>query len=256
MFRVATWNVNSIRVRLQHVLDWLAQAKPDVLALQETKIVDEAFPKEYFREAGYQITCNGQKTYNGVAIAHKTDPLDVITALPGLDDSQKRVLCLTLQGITILNLYVPNGSEVGSEKYIYKLNWLDQLHGFTATLGKKNNRIIILGDFNIAPEDRDVHDPAAWEGSVLVSEPEREHFRTLLASGFRDCFRLFEQTGEYYSWWDYRAAAFRRNNGLRIDHILASNPLAELCTACWIDRAPRELERPSDHTPVIAEFDL
>ena len=256
MFRIATWNVNSIRVRLQHVLDWLAKEQPDVLALQETKSIDDAFPEENFRNAGYQVTYSGQKTFNGVAIVHRMDPHDIITAIPGFEDTQKRILCLTVQGITILNLYVPNGSEVGSEKFTYKLTWLDQLHRFATALGKKNKRIIILGDFNIAPEDRDVHNPAAWEGSVLVSEPEREHFRTLLENGFKDCFRLFEQSGEQYSWWDYRAAAFRRNHGLRIDHILASIPLAKQCTACWIDTEPRRLERPSDHTPVVADFDL
>ena len=256
MFRVATWNVNSLRVRLQHVLDWLAKEQPDVLALQETKVTDDDFPAEDFHKAGYKVTYSGQKTFNGVAVAHLTASHDVITAFPDFEDTQKRLLCLTTGGVTILNLYVPNGSVVGSEKYAYKLEWLNQLHLFTTTLGKRNKKIIILGDLNIAPEDRDVHDPAEWEGSVLVSEPEREHFRTLLASGYRDCFRLFDQNGNCFSWWDYRAAAFRRNRGLRIDHILASDQLANQCNACWIDKTPRQLERPSDHTPVIADFDL
>ena len=256
MFRIATWNVNSLRVRLPHVLQWLENENPDVLALQETKVTDNDFPVDVFHEAGYQVVFSGQKTFNGVAIISKSDPANISTGLPDFDDPQKRVLCADVNSVTVLNLYIPNGSEIGSEKYTYKLEWFSHLHPFVQDRLRDNRDVIILGDFNIAPEDQDVHDPAAWEGSVLVSEPERAEFRKLLASGFADCFRLFEQEEESYSWWDYRAAAFRRNRGLRIDHILASQSLAPKCLNCQIDKSPRGLERPSDHVPVIAEFDL
>lgn len=256
MFKIATWNVNSLKVRLPHVLDWLATAKPDVLALQETKTLDENFPQEAIKAAGYQASFIGQKTYNGVAVLSKSRQEKVATAIPGYEDEQRRVLAVINQGVTVLNLYVPNGSMVGSEKYAYKLAWFSKLQPFVVDLLKQNQRVIILGDFNIAPEDRDVHDPAEWAGSVLVSEPERAEFQRLIAAGFSDCYRLFTQPEKDYSWWDYRAAAFRRNRGLRIDHILASGPLAEKCISCFIDKEPRKLERPSDHTPVVAEFDL
>jgi len=256
MFRIATWNVNSLRVRLSHVLQWLKNGNPDVLALQETKITDENFPVDEFTALGYHVSFSGQKTFNGVAIISRMQPVNTITCLPGFDDTQKRVLCSDINGITVLNLYVPNGSEVGSEKYSYKLKWFSFLHLFINGLTTKSNKVIILGDFNIAPEDRDVHDPAEWEGCVLVSEPERMEFRKLLAAGFTDTFRLFDQEENCFSWWDYRAAAFRRNRGLRIDHILASKELVGNCISCRIDREPRKLERPSDHAPVIAEFEL
>lgn len=256
MFRIATWNVNSLRVRLPHILQWIEKETPDVLALQETKIIDDDFPVDVFHELGYQVIYSGQKTFNGVAIICKLTPVNIITSIPNFDDPQKRVLCAEINNLTVLNLYVPNGSEVGSDKYNYKLKWLTHLHSFVQDLLSNNNNLIILGDFNIAPEDQDVHDPAAWEGNVLVSEPERDEFRKLLAAGFSDCFRLFKQEEKSYSWWDYRAAAFRRNRGLRIDHILASQPLASRCLNCRIDKEPRALERPSDHVPVIAEFDI
>lgn len=256
MFKIATWNVNSLKVRLPHVLDWLDTVKPDVLALQETKTLDENFPLEAIEAAGYQASFTGQKTYNGVAVLSKTRQETVATAIPGYEDEQRRVLAVVNQGVTVLNLYVPNGSIVGSEKYAYKLDWFSKLQPFVLDLLRQNERVIILGDFNIAPEDRDVHDPAEWAGSVLVSDPERAEFQQLIAAGFSDCYRLFEQPEQDYSWWDYRAAAFRRNRGLRIDHILASAPLAKQCITCCIDKEPRKLERPSDHTPVVAEFDL
>ncbi len=256
MFRIATWNVNSLRVRLPHVLQWLDKKKPDVLTLQETKTTDENFPITEIRDAGYETVYAGQKTYNGVAIISKRKMSDPITSLPDFADPQKRVLCSTIDDIVVLNLYVPNGSEIGSEKYKYKLTWFEHLHSFVESLLSKNKKVILLGDFNIAPEDRDVHDPLEWEGKVLVSEPERDNFRRLLAKGLKDSFRLFDQDENSYSWWDYRAAAFRRNRGLRIDHILASTPLAEKCFKCHIDKTPRTLERPSDHTPVVAEFDI
>ena len=256
MFRIATWNVNSLRVRLPHVLDWLQTENPDVLALQETKLPDENFPKEEFTALGYHVICSGQKTYNGVATISKTAPENITTSLPDFTDTQKRVLCTEINGIIILNLYVPNGSEVGSEKYAYKLEWFSHLHPLVKNLVSTNKGLVVLGDFNVAPADRDVHDPAAWEGSVLVSEPERIEFRKLLATGLTDSFRLFEQAEDSYSWWDYREASFRRNRGLRIDHILVNNVLAKCCRSCRIDKRPRSLERPSDHAPVIAEFEL
>lgn len=256
MFRIATWNVNSLRVRLPHVLQWLDKEKPDVLALQETKTIDENFPAEEIQNAGYEARYAGQKTYNGVATLSKTEISESITGLPGFDDPQKRILCNTINNVSVLNIYVPNGSEVGSEKYLYKLDWLKHLHAFIESLLLKNKHIIVLGDFNIAPEDRDVHDPIEWEGKVLVSQAERDNFNHLIELGLVDSFRLFEQEEDSFSWWDYRAASFRRNRGLRIDHILVSQALADKCGKCYIDKTPRQLDRPSDHTPVIAEFDI
>lgn len=256
MFKIATWNVNSLKVRLPHVLQWLESEKPDVLALQETKSVDENFPVEEINNAGYQVSYIGQKTYNGVATLCKSSIETIATCIPDYDDVQRRVLAVNNSGVTVLNLYVPNGSEVESEKYCYKLEWFSKLHPFIKQLQQKNDRLIILGDFNIAPEDQDVHDPEQWQGSVLVSPPEREEFNKLLSHGLKDCFRLFDQEEKSFSWWDYRAAAFRRGRGMRIDHILASESLSGSCQACYIDKDPRKLERPSDHTPVVAEFEF
>ncbi|MCI0401420.1 MAG: exodeoxyribonuclease III, partial [Gammaproteobacteria bacterium] len=213
-------------------------------------------PIDSICQAGYQAVYAGQKTYNGVAILSGQAATDVITDLPGLKDSQRRLLGASYGDVRILDLYVPNGSEVGSDKYTYKLEWLSKLHAFVEKLLVEERRLIVLGDFNIAPEDRDVHDPAAWEGRVLVSEPERNQFKCLLELGLVDCFRAFEQGSGHFSWWDYRAAAYRRNHGLRIDHILASSELARRCITCRIDKAPRAMERPSDHVPVVAEFAL
>lgn len=256
MLRIATWNVNSLRVRLPHVLQWLESEQPDILALQETKLTDENFPVEEIRNAGYHVSFSGQKTYNGVATLSKTETANVLTDFPGFDDPQRRILCTTIDNVTILNLYIPNGSEVDSDKYRYKLEWLAHLQKFTASLVNKYENVVLLGDFNIAPEDRDVHDPVAWEGKVLVSPSERVAFQSLLKNSLVDCFRIFQQEDYSFSWWDYRAGSYPRNLGLRIDHILATDTLAELCTACRIDITPRGLERPSDHTPVIAEFDI
>ena len=256
--KIATWNVNSLKVRLPQVLQWLESARPDLLALQETKLTDDKVPREDIEAAGYQVIHSGQKTYNGVAILSRLpgQPDDILTDLPGLEDHQRRVLAADYGGLRLINLYVPNGSEVGSDKYAYKLEWLTRLAEFLAGELRRYPRLAVVGDFNIAPEDRDVHDPDLWAGAVLASEPERAAFRRLLALGLVDTFRLFQQPEASYSWWDYRAGAFRRNRGLRIDHILASQPLAEHCTACYIDREPRGWERPSDHAPVVAEFDL
>ena len=256
MLKIATWNVNSLRVRLDQLLQWLATEQPDVMALQEIKLTDEHFPGDAIRDAGYEFVVAGQKTYNGVATLSKHSISDVIRSIPGYADGQQRVLAATTGNISFLNLYVPNGSEVGSEKYIYKLDWFSRLHPFVRELLEKNNYAVVLGDFNIAPEDRDVHDPGEWEGNVLVSPEERAGYKALLALSLNDCFRLFAQEEKSFSWWDYRAAAFRRNRGLRIDHILASQDLARQCTRCYIDKAPRKQEQPSDHTPVVAEFDL
>ncbi len=254
--RIATWNVNSLRVRLPHVLAWLAAEQPDLLALQETKIPDQDFPVADIERAGYSAIYSGQKTYNGVAILSRDPASEPITDLPGFEDPQRRLLGISYQGLRLLNLYVPNGDTVGSDKYDYKLAWLDKLTSYSHNQLSLHEHLVLLGDFNIAPEDRDVHDPEAWEGMVLCSEAERAAFRRLIDLGLCDTFRRFEQAEGFFSWWDYRAAAFRRDRGLRIDHILASPMLCERCTACCIDKGPRRLERPSDHTPVVAEFDL
>lgn len=252
--KIATWNVNSLKVRLPHVLDWLSAQAPDVIALQETKLTDDAFPVDAIREAGYHSVYAGQKTYNGVAILARQEPVDRVTDIDGLDDPQRRILAATVGGVRIINLYVVNGSEVGSEKYEYKLRWLEKVTGFIADELRRHQRLVVLGDFNIAPEDRDVHDPEAWHERILCSTPERAALQGILDLGLTDCFRRFEQPEQSFSWWDYRAAAFRRNMGLRIDLILTSPALTEACTACTIDVAPRRLERPSDHAPVVAEF--
>lgn len=249
--KLATWNVNSLKVRLPHVLDWLPANQPDVLCLQETKTEDANFPLEEIRQAGYQAVYSGQKTYNGVAILSKSGVEDVTYGIPDFSDEQKRVVAATVAGVRVICVYVPNGQSVDSDKYRYKLDWLKALNTWLAEELKRNQKLVLLGDYNIAPEDRDVYDPEGWKGNVLVSEPERDAFRALEQLGLRDAFRLFEQPEKSYSWWDYRMMAFRRNRGLRIDHILLSPALQ--CTSCVIDKAPRKLERPSDHTPVIAE---
>ncbi len=256
MFKIATWNVNSLKVRLAHVLQWLEAENPDVLALQETKSIDENFPTDAIKEAGYHVCFSGQKTYNGVATICKSPIETISNCLPDYDDEQRRVLAINTANITVLNIYVPNGSEVNSDKYRYKLEWFSKLHPFVQQLQTDNDRLIILGDFNIAPEDRDIYDADEWVGSVLVSKPERDEFNKLLSHGLSDCFRLFDQKEKSFSWWDYRAAAFRRDRGLRIDHILASEVLSSSCRVCYIDKNPRRLERPSDHTPVVAEFEI
>jgi len=252
--KIATWNVNSLRVRLDYVIDWLKRENADVLALQETKTKDENFPVNAFSEIGYNVSFSGQPTYNGVALISRHEIKHVCTEIDGLEDPQRRVLAATIDGVRIYNLYVPNGQSVDSEKFEYKLSWLDALKTQVARELAQHPHVILLGDFNIAPEDQDVHDPVAWEGKVLCSKPERKALEELLDLGLVDVFRFFEQEEKSYSWWDYRAAAFRRNRGLRIDLILATKALRDRCSACRIDVEPRRLERPSDHTPVIAEF--
>ena len=254
--KIASWNVNSLKVRLPQVLQWLESEKPDIIGLQETKLTDELFPRDEIEAAGYRVLFSGQKTYNGVALLSREEATDPITDLPGLDDPQRRVLGATVNGVRVLNLYVPNGQEVGSDKYAYKLDWIEKLQAHVRAQLEIHEIFVIVGDFNIAPEDRDVYDPAGWADSVLFSPPEREAFRRLLDAGLADAFRLFEQEEKIWSWWDYRMGAFRRDMGLRIDHILVSSALAKSCTACRIDKAPRTWERPSDHAPVVAEFSL
>jgi len=318
--KLATWNVNSLKVRLPHVLDWLAANPVDVLCLQETKQQDSDFPQAELQAAGYHSVFGGQKTYNGVAILSREPASDVQTGIPDFADEQKRVIAatftsvpiakvkqggdeqttqtvppssqpspgggrsnrpLSLRGrvrvgvplarpgvseeanavspmqserIRVVCVYVPNGQSVDSDKYQYKLAWLTALHDWLKQELMRYPKLVLLGDYNIAPEDRDVYDPIAWQGNVLVSEPERQQFKNMVRLGLRDSFRLFEQAEKSYSWWDYRMMAFRRNHGLRIDHILISEPLVALCKSCVIDKAPRKLERPSDHVPVIVEL--
>ncbi len=253
--KIASWNVNSLKVRLPQVLDWLDASQADILCLQETKTTDENFPASEIEAAGYHVVFSGQKTYNGVAIISRQAATDVVTDVPGLDDPQRRILGATINGVRVLDLYVVNGQEVGSEKYAHKLHWLDKVTDYISEQLQQHERFVVLGDFNIAPDDRDVYDPEAWHERILCSTPEREALQKILALGLTDTFRLFDQEEASYSWWDYRAAGFRRNRGLRIDLVLASKALADNCRASGIDKEPRRLERPSDHTPVMAEFD-
>jgi exodeoxyribonuclease-3 len=254
--KIATWNVNSMKVRLPHVLEWLSAHTPDVLVLQEIKQLTEMFPQDELAAAGYTSLANGQKTYNGVAVISKAEAQDPDLALPGLDDPQRRVLAVTIGGVRVINLYVPNGSEVGSEKYEYKLGWLRTLRDYLAAQLAKYDNVVVLGDFNIAPADEDVYDPEKWGEAILCSPLERAALAELLDLGLTDVFRKFDQPEKSFSWWDYRAAMFRRNAGLRIDLILTSEPMTKCCTASYIDREPRTWERPSDHAPVVAEFEL
>jgi len=252
--KLASWNVNSLKVRLPHLLEWLAQAQPDVVCLQELKLEDAKFPRAELQAAGYHSAFSGQKTYNGVAILARSPPLEVSVGIPDFQDEQKRVLAAMVDGVRVLCVYCPNGQSVGSEKYDYKLRWFAALRQYLAADLSRHPILAVAGDFNVAPEDRDVHDPKAWEGQVLVSDAERSAWRALLALGLVDSFRLFEQPEKIYSWWDYRMLGFRRSAGLRINHVLASAELAKRCIASSVDKAPRKLERPSDHAPVIAEF--
>jgi exodeoxyribonuclease-3 len=256
-FKIATWNVNSLRVRLPQVLTWLAKTKPDVLAIQETKLPDMNFPLEDITQAGYHAVYSGQNTYNGVAILSREQlPTDVIKDIPGFDDIQRRILSVSVGNIRILNIYVPNGESIVSNKYQYKLHWLTKIKEFLKNELAQHSKMIVLGDFNIAPTELDVYDPNAWEGHVLCSKAERQSFQALLTLGLHDCFREFAPDQKAYSWWDYRLNAFKRNMGLRIDHILANTRLFSCCKYCQIDKSTRAWERPSDHAPVVAEFTL
>jgi exodeoxyribonuclease-3 len=252
--RIATWNVNSLKVRLPHVTAWLATHQPDVLCLQETKSEDAKFPQEPIGQTGYQVVFSGQKTYNGVALLSRSAPTDVVAGIPGFADEQKRVLAATYGDVRVICVYIPNGESVESDKYQYKLRWLAALTEWLRSELQKYPRLALLGDYNIAPEDRDVWDVKEWQGKVLFSAPEHAAFKGLIDLGLTDGFRMFEQPERAFTWWDYRMNAFRRKMGLRIDHILLSSALAQACTACTVDTEPRKLERPSDHAPVFADL--
>ena len=260
MLKIASWNVNSLNVRLPHVLAWTDVAQPDILALQETKLPDDRFPVDHLLEAGYQAVYSGQPTYNGVAILSREAAREVVTDVPGLEDPQRRILAGTiptdLGDTRIINLYVVNGSEVGSEKFEYKMHWLEKVTAWLESEAGRHERLVVLGDFNIAPDDRDVHDPEAWRGKILCSPEERSALKRVLDLGLKDTFRQFEQEEKVFSWWDYRMNAFRRKMGLRIDLVLASESMANSCVASYVDIEPRRQERPSDHAPAIAEFSL
>ena len=251
--KIATWNVNSIRIRLPRLLAWLERQKPDVVCLQETKVVDEDFPLAEITAAGYRALINGQKTYNGVAILSLAQATDVVKDMPGDEpESNRRVIAATIEGIRIINVYAPNGGSVGSDKYQYKLDWYRRLRAMLDGSLDPAAGVLVCGDFNVAPEDRDVWDPEQWRGQILFSEPEKEALRKVMAWGLSDALRIHRQEGGIYTWWDYRAGAFHRGWGLRIDHILLSAPLVKRCTGVEIDRNERKGEKPSDHAPVIA----
>ena len=252
--KIASWNVNSLKVRLPHVLDWLDQWQPDVLAIQETKLADDVFPTAPIHEAGWNVIYSGQKTYNGVAIISGNPATEVLTDPPGVPDEQRRILAATVDGVRIVDLYVPNGQTVDSDKYRYKLDWMERVASYLERETAEHERLVVLGDFNIAPTDADVYDADALRGQIHCTERERAALKRIREIGLDDTFRLFDQPERSFSWWDYRANAFRRGLGLRIDLILASRTLAEGCTAAGIDPAPRGKERPSDHAPIFAEF--
>lgn len=252
--KLATWNVNSLKIRLPHVLDWLERNPVDVLALQETKLPDDRFPASELEAAGYRATFSGQKTYNGVAIVTRPamPATEVIVDIPGFDDDHKRVLSATVNGVRVVCVYVPNGQSVGTDKYAYKLRWMAALRTWLEGELATHERLAVMGDWNVAPEDRDVHDPRAWEGQVLFSQPEKDALAAIASIGLVDAFRLFDQPPKQFTWWDYRMLGFQKGRGLRIDHVLLSKPLAAACTACTIDRDERKKPQPSDHAPVVA----
>jgi exodeoxyribonuclease-3 len=252
--KIASWNVNSIRVRLEQVLEWLDSARPDVLGLQEIKMQTDDFPVAAFAEVGYHCAVDGQKTYNGVALLSRSEPADIQLSIPEFQDAQKRAIAGTYDDCRVINLYVPNGQAVGTDKYEYKLNWLSALANWLEVELKQHDKVVVMGDFNITPDDRDVHDPDEWQGKILCSDAERTALQTLLELGLTDSFRLFEQAENAFSWWDYRAAGFRRNRGMRIDLLLVTDAVAKLATQSVIDKEPRMLERPSDHAPVWVEY--
>ena len=254
--KLATWNVNSLAVRLPQLLDWLALHQPDAMVLQETKLTDDKFPHEALSAAGYHPQWFGQKTYNGVALLSRT-PADAIARnIVGVEDEQARVIAGTVAGVRVIGAYFPNGQAPASDKFAYKMRWLDGLRAWLASELAAHPQLVLMGDFNIAPEDCDVHDPLAWAGQIHCTPEERAHFRALLDMGLVDAFRLFDQPPKSWSWWDYRGLAFRKNQGLRIDHILVSPALKPCVTACTIDKLPRKNERPSDHAPVVVELGL
>ncbi len=253
--KLATWNVNSLAVRLPQLLAWLGAHEPDVVVLQETKLVDEKFPAAEIEAEGWRVQRFGQKTYNGVALLSRSEATDVVKNIPGFADEQARVIAGTVAGVRTIGAYFPNGQEPGSEKFAYKMRWLDALREWVKAELAAHPQLVLMGDFNIAPEDRDVYDPVAWAGQIHCTPEERGHFQQLVALGLVDAFRLFEQPPKSWSWWDYRNLAFRKNQGLRIDHILVGEALRPRVKACGIDKAPRKNERPSDHAPVVLELD-
>jgi exodeoxyribonuclease-3 len=249
--KLATWNVNSLAVRLPQVLDWLVANPVDVLVLQETKLTDDKFPHAEIEAAGYAVQWHGQKTYNGVALLSRSVATDVVKNIPGFDDEQARVIAATLGDLRIVGAYFPNGQAPGTDKFAYKMRWMEALRDWLVRELATHDRLVLMGDFNIAPEDRDVYDPVAWAGQIHCTDEERAHFRALQGIGLVDAFRLFEQPPKSWTWWDYRNLAFRKNQGLRIDHFLVSPALRSQVSACEIDKAPRKNERPSDHAPVV-----
>jgi len=252
--KIASWNVNSLRVRLEHVLDWLDTNQVDLLCLQELKMTDENFPVEAFKEHGYHCTYTGQKTYNGVAIISKEPLENVLTDLPNFDDPQRRFIKGNYQDITIVNVYVPNGQALDSDKFVYKRNWFAELQNAMRAALIENKKVVLVGDFNITPSDLDVHDPKKWQGSIHCSDIERLMLQNLMSEGLFDTYRHFNPQGDTFTWWDYRGGGYDRNEGLRIDLILSSSAMLDQAKTCIIDEAPRKLERPSDHTPVIASY--
>jgi len=254
--KITSWNVNSLKVRLDQVIEWVGANRPDVIGLQETKLTDEKFPAEAIQQAGYHAAFTGQATYNGVALLSREPAEDVRLEIPGFDDPHRRVIAGTFDGVRVINLYVVNGKAVGDEKYEWKLQWLEAVTRWIADEARQHEKLVVVGDFNIAPEDRDVHDPEAWHEKILCSTPERTALQNMMGLGLADTYRMFEQPDRVYSWYDYRQMAFRRKMGLRIDLVLASKAMAEKCTASDIDLEPRRNERPSDHAPVTAVFSL
>ena len=252
--KLATWNVNSLSVRLPQLLAWLAEHPVDAIVLQETKLTDDKFPHAEIEAAGYRAQWFGQRTYNGVALLSRGESVEVVRNIPGFDDEQARVIAASTGGLRVIGAYFPNGQAPDSDKFSYKMRWLDALRAWVAQELAAHPQLVLMGDFNIAPEDRDVYAPVAWAGQIHCTPEEREHFRRLVALGLHDAFRLFEQPPKSWSWWDYRNLAFRKNQGLRIDHILVSEALKARVSACSIDKAPRKNERPSDHAPVVVEL--
>jgi exodeoxyribonuclease-3 len=252
--KIATWNVNSLSVRLPQLLDWLRAHQPDVMALQETKLVDEKFPRLEIEAAGYSVQWFGQKTYNGVALLSRQPAVEIVRNIPGFADTQARVIAGTVGDVRAIGVYVPNGQAPGTEKFEYKMQWLRALRDWVESELAAHPQLVVMGDYNIAPEDRDVYDPIAWHGQIHCTPQEREHFQKLLALGLHDAFRQFEQPPKSWSWWDYRGLAFRKNQGLRIDTLLVSHALKQRLSACTIDKAMRKNEGPSDHAPVVAEL--
>ena len=254
--QLATWNVNSLTVRLPQVLHWLATQPVDVLVLQETKTTDDKFPREAIEAAGYQVAFFGQKTYNGVALLSRQSSSDIVKNIPQFEDDMARVIAGTVQGVRVIGAYFPNGQAPDSDKFVYKMRWLTALRDWLRDELTRHPQLVLMGDFNITVDDRDVYDPVALKDTIHCTVEEREHFQGLIDLGLHDAFRLFEQPEKSYSWWDYREFAFRRNRGLRIDHILVSDALKTKTQACTIDKSPRKNERPSDHTPVVVTLDV